>query len=107
MAGRNVDAEFDDDGAVTVLVRGLGVPGDGQEEALTGPGVFANGRYNLKQFMELKAYKVKCVGKDGEEYEVGVVTSGPDAAKRSAEHSHMEGRHVAAKAVSCRETDRI
>ena len=55
--------------------------------------------------MELKAYRVKCVGKDGEEYEVGVVTSDPDAAKHSAGHARMEGRHVAAKAVSCREAD--
>jgi len=55
----------------------------------------------------MKCWKVKCVAKDGAEYEVGVMCSDEAAAKRCAEHSLREGRHVDARAVSAEVADGI
>jgi len=55
----------------------------------------------------MKCWKVSCRAADGTEYEVGVMCSDEAAAKRCAEHSLMEGSHVAAKATKAEEADGI
>jgi len=55
----------------------------------------------------MKCYNVTCEDIDGNEYEVGVMTSDEFAAKHCAENSLLEGRHIKAKAIKVVETDSI